>query len=744
MKVEKVQIRNFRSVFSCELGSCGGFNVLIGKNNSGKSNVLSAINAFFSAVKDGDIVSLDPFVNKQLDFYNKNAESPSEVTLTFLLEKEERAELKAGIFEDFPQMSNAVDNLDPSLRLKVRIGFELHPYNYACVNRISLATPIDSDEPDPNSERIILDVNSEAALRLHETYRQHRNDEERISALRDLAHTSREDWSVLRRQHDEQVPGIRRYTGLSRRVILDGPTQQLAESAMRDSATVEEYRNALEAEINTLIHYAANSDKNELDQQLVQTFAGRESAIPRHVLKLLHTLSQVKVLNVTEDRRPIGREEAQRLLNLKTQRGGQEPLRRIQEVVSTLLGVEIDAFTGAPILPTREPSAELDVDDFIVQVNGSGIREALRLLLDIEFEKPNLLLVEEPEIHLHPALETSLMRHLQGVSQDCQVFITTHSTNFLDTAEMKNIYLVSKPDSTSVQLLDRGEVEEQVPTALGIRLSSLFIYDRLVFVESQTDEDIIREWASTLGINLTQANVGFVHMGGARNLSYFAASSTLALMAKRQIKMWFMIDRDERDEKEIRAIQERLGDNAAASVLNKREIENYLVHPRILTDQMNLKLQANGTQNGSTPDIEAVREAIGEEAENLKSITIFKRVAKIICRPLYPNRGRLFEDIGQMTVQEKASAEIGVLETKLTDLKTSIADVTEKESEEVQSRWKEHRLDMVPGDLLIDGVYRRYGVRFHKERGDGVQIAGLMTREEIGAELAGLIESIVT
>ena len=111
------------------------------------------------------------------------------------------------------------------------------------------------------------------------------------------------------------------------------------------------------------------------------------------MLKLLHTLAQVKVLNVTEDRRPIGREEAQRLLNLKTQRGGQEPLRRIQEVVSTLLGVEIDAFTGAPIPPTREPSAELDVDDFVVQVNGSGIREALRLLLDIEFEKPNLLLV---------------------------------------------------------------------------------------------------------------------------------------------------------------------------------------------------------------------------------------------------------------------------------------------------------------------------------------------------------------
>ena len=47
MKVEAINISNFRSVSSCELGDCSGFNVLIGKNNSGKSNILSAIDAFF-------------------------------------------------------------------------------------------------------------------------------------------------------------------------------------------------------------------------------------------------------------------------------------------------------------------------------------------------------------------------------------------------------------------------------------------------------------------------------------------------------------------------------------------------------------------------------------------------------------------------------------------------------------------------------------------------------------------------
>ena len=163
-----------------------------------------------------------------------------------------------------------------------------------------------------------------------------------------------------------------------------------------------------------------------------------------------------------------------------------------------------------------------------------------------------------------------MMSYLKEVSQDRQVFLTTHSTNFLDSAAMKNVYLVAKDEFTTVQLLDQREAEAQIPRELGIQLSSLFIYDRLVFVESQTDEDIIRAFASTLGVNLTQSNVGFIIMGGARSFAYFAAESTLSFLAKRQVKMLFLMDRDEKDQEDIKAIQERLADNVIASVLQKK------------------------------------------------------------------------------------------------------------------------------------------------------------------------------
>ena len=167
MKVEAVHLSNFRSVSSCELLSCGGFNVLIGKNNSGKSNVLSAIDLFFKAVNRGDIVCLDPLVSKEIDFYNKNLESPAEVTLTFLLNESERSELIADIIQDAPQMTNAVDRLNPHLWLSVRICFNLLPNNYACVNKISLLEQDGFSESGPDSEKIILNVDGDAALKLY-------------------------------------------------------------------------------------------------------------------------------------------------------------------------------------------------------------------------------------------------------------------------------------------------------------------------------------------------------------------------------------------------------------------------------------------------------------------------------------------------------------------------------------------------------------------------------------------------
>ena len=741
MKVEAVQVNHFRSISRCELTMCSGFNVLIGKNNSGKSNILSAINAFFLAVDQGGVVCLDPYVKQDVDFHNLESETPVEVALTFQLDRGEIAELITWLLEDSPQMTNAVNDLDHDSRLYVRLRFEMQPSTYAYVSRISLSTR-NGIQALESPEKILLDVGPEAAIELHGKYLQSRSDEVRISMLQEvLSQVDADGWTQLRRESTEGIRSFRLMRLLGPRFQGEPDTLQSLDSMLRDSSTFHEFRSALDAEIDTLTRIASHFDRHSLDLHSVGTFSGSDSVIPRHVLTILRNLSAVKILNVTDNRRPIGRDEAQKLLNLKMQRGGGEHLRRIQETVSSLLGVQIDAFSSGQRARTGGLLAELDVDDFVVEVNGSGIKEALRLLLDIEFEEPDILFVEEPEIHLHPGMETAMLRYLREVSRDRQMFVTTHSTNFLDTAALSNIYLISKDGTTTAQLLDQGDVERQVPSELGIRPSSLFIYDRLVFVESHTDEDVLRAWASICDVNFDQANVGFVHLEGARNLSYFAAEATLSFLSKRQVKMWFMIDRDERDEKDVSAIRERLGDNAVVSVLQRREIENYLIHPRILVEHISTKLTESGSRY-APPDLEGMGKLIDECADELQNLAIFKRIAKAMLRPLYPEPTREFDE--NDIPEEIVADQIKSWENRVAQLKGAIDSETIRQSEEVAKQWKSRKLDIVPGDSLIDRVYARFGLRFRKERGDGVELARRMTRDEIGSELQGLIRAIGT
>ena len=53
MKIESVRIKNFKS-FGLESGEikCGDFNVFIGKNNSGKSNVFDALKSSYENINE--------------------------------------------------------------------------------------------------------------------------------------------------------------------------------------------------------------------------------------------------------------------------------------------------------------------------------------------------------------------------------------------------------------------------------------------------------------------------------------------------------------------------------------------------------------------------------------------------------------------------------------------------------------------------------------------------------------------
>ncbi len=420
-------------------------------------------------------------------------------------------------------------------------------------------------------------------------------------------------------------------------------------------------------------------------------------------------------------------------------------LRSIQETVQSLMGVAIDAFEAPQATGVRlrheEPAAEMDVDEVLVEMNGAGIREALRLVLDNELSSPDLLLVEEPEIHLHPALEMSMLRYLKTASGRSQIFVTTHATNFLDTSEMRNVYLVSREPWVQVRLLDYAEAEEAIPAQLGLRLSSLFMFDKLVFVEGASDEAVLRELSSKVGVNLGRAGVGFVAIGGARNFTHYATEATLRFLTKRRVKLMFILDRDESTDEEIARLRSLVADSATLEILDRREMENYLAIPRPLAEFIELKRDLAGL-----PPLDVSAEQVGallqEVADELREATINRRITRAFCKPVYPSRERLLNDLDGAAVEAKLCEEVGRLRNELEARVEQMRAMAEEERRLVNEQWGSRKLHLVPGDELLDGVCQRFDTRFRKER-DAHRLASLLQRTEVPEALVVLLGRVV-
>jgi len=740
MKLESVAIKGFRSIKSVTLTECGNFNVLIGKNNSGKSSILAAIQVFFTCIREGSVANLNPPIGKDIDFFGRETKEPIEITLVFALTLAERDNLIRDIVIEAPQMKNAVDGIHPSLLLAITVKIMAGDNPYTYISSVSLIEPNKSIS-NSAQERSLFSVNYDTATEMVSQLSRSRRqvkDADALSSLTRLA--GNEEWRrlITRTNSSEKIPSsfLASFTR-----DLDRDLRNKVDDLLRDTPLIDDFFREILA-LAAKMQDEAKTITEEPLKYKVGTFAGDEVSVPQYISNLLRTLSEMSVLNLTERRKDIGKEEAERILSLKTVRGQEGILRSLKETVSSLLGVQIDAFQGQVSPDSGQRIAELDIDNFLVEVNGSGIREALRLILDYEFAHPSILLVEEPETHLHPALETSMMRYLKQISASCQVFITTHSTNFLDTAEMRNVYLVSKDTFTQVQLLNLADAETQIPRELGIRLSSLFMFDRLVFVEGGSDEEIIREWATILDVNLGQANVGFIAMGGVRNFAHFAAETTLSFLTKRRVQVWFIIDRDERDDSDIARMQQILGGKASIRALAKREIENYLISPQAIKKFIQLKKHMAGDlSETNSPDEEAIKAAIDEIAESLKQFAIDKRVAKLVCRPVYPLLQHIFDEKSSLSSKDRMSSELERMKREVEEAQSTLFAQYIEQAEALETIWQKDKLAIVPGDILLDRVCQKYGVRFLKER-DGGRLAALMDASDINGDIKSIITDI--
>lgn len=208
-------------------------------------------------------------------------------------------------------------------------------------------------------------------------------------------------------------------------------------------------------------------------------------------------------------------------LDLISERESNEARNRYESIVKSFA----DA-TGKTI-PRPKIDRTKGVDVFVETRDGrvhpvsqlsSGEQQVLALMCYLVQVSAigGIVLIDEPELHLHPALQRSLLSIADQIGQRSQIWIATHSPKLLALeASTTILHLVAPSRSEGNQL--RRAVEEPgrkvLLDELGLGPVDLMQNDALVFVEGTTDRDRLpRLFPAQLG------NAAIYPTDGVRNL----------------------------------------------------------------------------------------------------------------------------------------------------------------------------------------------------------------------------------
>lgn len=168
-------------------------------------------------------------------------------------------------------------------------------------------------------------------------------------------------------------------------------------------------------------------------------------------------------------------------------------LARVNEFLAAVLG---------------RPSAELlvphDADTVHVALEGrvrplshlgAGLEQAVLLATICTEYEDHLVLIEEPDLFMHPTLQRQFLRHLRDDSSGNTYVVTTHSAALLDT-DWANVFRVDwTPErGTRVSLVSGPADRAQLATSLGFRASDLVQANAVIWVEGPSDRIYIKRW----------------------------------------------------------------------------------------------------------------------------------------------------------------------------------------------------------------------------------------------------------
>jgi AAA15 family ATPase/GTPase len=501
LKVTRGKISNLFS-YQNEDVNLENYNVVVGPNSSGKTNLLR----IFELLTRG--------------YPSPNILTPPE-TIALSLESirlEDRFKLNTDVFSAIHlEIVLSEQEIKMILQLIIKRKLDVLP-NYDNVKRINLVIYW-SNSPNEYEDPSIILLRFQNGFSIWKV----KNDIERVGLIKSLPEL-KDLHDVIISRRKTQIGG---YTedrfvalhGYSSARLLEIPTFQVALSEGREEIEKLFVLNGTTINI-PFYHGGIQYNPNQPEQHAadILKFCKLELSAKYNIglWIFLRFLMQHSIV-ILREMRPGYQELGYALHTLKTLHGSSSQFTELRRNFSRLFtNVEFDVFpksNGANdnqfSIKKYEDSKEYDLEE-----SASGYFETLILLLHVGTEKEDILIIDEPALHLHPIKIKQLGRTLSSYAKR-QVILVTHSPYFVDLSLFKE-----KRCLISIQKDPRGI--SQIFNKIGMLALDLkphnfnpeIFFKCNIFVEGPSDAAALMAISDSLNHILEKRDILIVDAGG--------------------------------------------------------------------------------------------------------------------------------------------------------------------------------------------------------------------------------------
>jgi len=498
MKIQKIETKNYRSLHNLTIYP-EDILALVGRNNSGKSNLIKALELFF----EGSI----RLINDEC-FYNHKPEEPIEILITFeQLSDWEREQFEPWMDEDKLVVGREI----------VCSSADSYTINNLAITKVPepewLREDIISGEKITEwwSNKDELKINGlDFGVELGTTKPTVVKWKEAVKKFLD-EHRNEIPWKKERRENPKGYPGV-----------LKGALPEFIHiPAVRDISE--------EAKVGK-----TNPFGQLINSVLVKISGEQKDAISKQLKEIEKRLNRS--------------EEGERITEIKNIEA------RLNKLMSELMDCDIEIEMAMPQLREVFGAAKIYADDgtrTTIEGKGHGMQRSmiftiLRAYAELAHvqkagekaeERTTIFAIEEPELYLHPQSQRTLMSVFREIASGRdQVIYSTQSSIFVDISHFDHICIMrrekrdesyeSYPTQLSISTMiedlkarkgvDATEegIREQYSHAFNPMINEGFFADKVVIVEGPSEQYALPIYADAFGYNLDRINISVVHSDG--------------------------------------------------------------------------------------------------------------------------------------------------------------------------------------------------------------------------------------